>query len=1688
MVLGPVIGIIDTQPPSVVSVALNNVQITDADTGQSISATVTFSEPMDQNVAPVVTNNASTTLTNPSGHWQDATHFIVSYTTADANINLADVTFDVSGAQDFAGNAQVAASGVSSGTAVDTTNPGVTVNIVDGSLSDGNTGSVVTFEFSEAPGASFTEADIQVSAGLTLDAGSLSMIDATHYQATVTANDGFTGTGTVSLAAGSWTDAALNLGGAGSDTVPIDRQNPGVTVNIVDGSLSDGNTGSVVTFEFSEAPGASFTEADIQVSAGLTLDAGSLSMIDATHYQATVTANDGFAGTGTVSLAAGSWTDAALNLGGAGSDTVPIDRQNPGVTVNIVDGSLSDGNTGSVVTFEFSEAPGASFTEADIQVSAGLTLDAGSLSMIDATHYQATVTANDGFAGTGTVSLAAGSWTDAALNLGGAGSDTVPIDRQNPGVTVNIVDGSLSDGNTGSVVTFEFSEAPGASFTEADIQVSAGLTLDAGSLSMIDATHYQATVTANDGFTGTGTVSLAAGSWTDAALNLGGAGSDTVPIDRQNPGVTVNIVDGSLSDGNTGSVVTFEFSEAPGASFTEADIQVSAGLTLDAGSLSMIDATHYQATVTANDGFTGTGTVSLAAGSWTDAALNLGGAGSDTVPIDRQNPGVTVNIVDGSLSDGNTGSVVTFEFSEAPGASFTEADIQVSAGLTLDAGSLSMIDATHYQATVTANDGFTGTGTVSLAAGSWTDAALNLGGAGSDTVPIDRQNPGVTVNIVDGSLSDGNTGSVVTFEFSEAPGASFTEADIQVSAGLTLDAGSLSMIDATHYQATVTANDGFTGTGTVSLAAGSWTDAALNLGGAGSDTVPIDRQNPGVTVNIVDGSLSDGNTGSVVTFEFSEAPGASFTEADIQVSAGLTLDAGSLSMIDATHYQATVTANDGFTGTGTVSLAAGSWTDAALNLGGAGSDTVPIDRQNPGVTVNIVDGSLSDGNTGSVVTFEFSEAPGASFTEADIQVSAGLTLDAGSLSMIDATHYQATVTANDGFTGTGTVSLAAGSWTDAALNLGGAGSDTVPIDRQNPGVTVNIVDGSLSDGDNSSVVTFTFSEVPINFTAADISFTHGNVTGLALDPSDSSGKTYKATFTADDNFTGTGSVTVGTAWQDGAGNTGVGADDTVSIDTQSAPELKLDGGTLVVDQFITQNYGSWFETNDNFNATNGSPTQGEFTLAHDPLATTENFQIRLSDLDDEASIPDLLSRTINLSGATAATFSFDYRRDIPNGDAGDDFVVEASNGNGTWTTIGHIGTTGSGVFVDGSYQHFTFNVPASLISANTTFRFSVGDNVDDGDVVWVDNIKIAYANPAATPATQDFAVTYTENGTPVPISVFAQITDVDSANMATATITLENHKANDLLAVNGTLPVGITASSYNAATGVLTLTGPASKAAFQTALSQIVFSNSSDAPDISDRIVHVVVNDGTDNSNVATATIHVTALNDAPTISNLNVTETSISFNITDPDNSSFTLPAPFGAAFGGPTLGGSASLTPTEQGSAVSGTLQVTDGAGGTANVIGLYLGTSAANTSVTAPLASSPNAMYGFGGNDKLIGGTAGDFLFGGAGNDTLVGGAGDDTLTGGSNADQFRLATNVGKDTIADFTQGTDKIGFLDTGSNGSGSVNFANTTGSLTGAALNASDFASRTSITNIQNGDDETVIVISNCTNNRANHG
>ena len=185
----------------------------------------------------------------------------------------------------------------------------------------------------------------------------------------------------------------------------------------------------------------------------------------------------------------------------------------------------------------------------------------------------------------------------------------------------------------------------------------------------------------------------------------------------------------------------------------------------------------------------------------------------------------------------------------------------------------------------------------------------------------------------------------------------------------------------------------------------------------------------------------------------------------------------------------------------------------------------------PSVTVDIVDTNLSDGDNASQVTFQFNEDVNG-FDETDVSVAGGALSD---FTQVDGDTYTATFTANDGFDGSGSVSVGDGSYTDTSGNPGLSGSDTVDIDTLNPTVAVNIVDANLNGADKTSQVTFEFSENVSGFTAGDVTADHGTLSNFTQ----VDGNSYTATFTADDDYDGTGSVTVGGgSYTDLAGNTG----------------------------------------------------------------------------------------------------------------------------------------------------------------------------------------------------------------------------------------------------------------------------------------------------------------------------------------------------------------------------------------------------------------------------------------------------------------------------------------------------------------------------------------------------------------------
>ena len=124
---------------------------------------------------------------------------------------------------------------------------------------------------------------------------------------------------------------------------------------------------------------------------------------------------------------------------------------------------------------------------------------------------------------------------------------------------------------------------------------------------------------------------------------------------------------------------------------------------------------------------------------------------------------------------------------------------------------------------------------------------------------------------------------------------------------------------------------------------------------------------------------------------------------------------------------------------------------------------------------------------------------------------------------------------------------------------------------------------------------------------------------------------------------------------------------------------------------------------------------------------------------------------------------------------------------------------------------------------------------------------------------------YTENAAATPIDPAVTVTDPDpgaTITGATVQITGGFAGAQDVLALSGSHP-GIT-PSLNPSGDTLTLTGNASPAAYQAALRDVTYRNSSDAPSTAARTVTFTVTDETARTGSDTKGLTVVAVDDPP--------------------------------------------------------------------------------------------------------------------------------------------------------------------------------------------------------------------------------
>jgi hypothetical protein len=243
----------------------------------------------------------------------------------------------------------------------------------------------------------------------------------------------------------------------------------------------------------------------------------------------------------------------------------------------------------------------------------------------------------------------------------------------------------------------------------------------------------------------------------------------------------------------------------------------------------------------------------------------------------------------------------------------------------------------------------------------------------------------------------------------------------------------------------------------------------------------------------------------------------------------------------------------------------------------------------------------------------------------------------------------------------------------------------------------------------------------------------------------------------------------------------------------------------------------------------------------------------------------LRSPAVNLTSATVVLTN------RPNGTAEALAVNLAGTG---LTSTGYNPSTGTLTITGAAPLAMYQAALRSLTYANTAGSNTTTGNrvitvtVNDGTINSLPHTAtVAVVAPPVLASIENSVLAYTERSPAAPITATLTASDSDSPTLASATVGISSNYQNGQDVLSYVAPAGNpVAGAFNVATGVLTLNGAGTPAQYQAALRAVMYQNPSENPATAPRTVSFVVNDGASNSNVASRTITVTAVNDPPAL------------------------------------------------------------------------------------------------------------------------------------------------------------------------------------------------------------------------------
>jgi len=1055
---------------------------------------------------------------------------------------LSDGTWSITAIQTHTGVASASSSALS--ITVDTTLPTVTgfsSSTADGAYVLGSAINVTATTSKAIQSGNTITATLNTGATVTLTAPSAgTTLSGTYTVATGHSSSDLT---VSSFTIGTVLDAAGNA--MTSTTVPSGTSNIGGAKAIV----IDGVVPTVTSFSSSTADGTYVIGASIAISATtseairsgntitVTLDTGATVTLTApsagTTLSGTYTVATGYSSSDLTvsSFTIGTVLDAAGNT--MTSTTVPSGTSNIGGAKAIV----IDGVLPTVTAFSSLTADGTYAIGATVNISATTSEAIRSGNTLTVTlNTGATLTLTAASAGTsltGTYTVAAGQsssdLTVSSFTIGivadTAGnamtSTTMPssassiaatkaivIDGVVPTMTVSADPSSVNSGGT-STITFTASEAT-TTFVLADVSATLGTLSNFQSAS---STSYSATFTASPSVGGNAVVTVASGSFTDAASNASTAAfpvNITVTNTTSSTGGRVAALSGSTNYIVERFTTTGASTWVAPRGVTRIDLLVIGGGggggsrgAGGGGAGGYAETTNYL--VTPGTSYS----VTVGAGGWAEPVNTASGSAGSASSFLVGGTGLVANGGGGGNQHGTNNA--------SGGASGTATG---TGAIASNAGGSGRGDGTCGPSTDWCGGGGGGTGSSGT-------AAVSTGGNGG------------------AGRASSITGSSVTYGGGGAGGGGDTSTpSISPMAGGTGGSGGGGNGGTPTTNGSTCTSAGRGGDGVANTGGGGggggYCSAGNGGGGVGGSGIVVIRYAvPSVSTPVLEtaddsGISSTDNITSVTTLTFTgSAPVGSSVQLQVDgVNSGSACTANSTTGVWSCDTGVLTNGDRVITAVSTTVLNDSTATSTSSGL------TVTVDTTAPTVSMSASSSTLKSGQN-STLTFTLSE-PSTNFVTGDATVTGG-TL--ASISATSSTVYTAvfTPTANTQ-SGTGAISVAIGVFADAAGNTNTASStSSITYDTQVPtvsNVTSSSTNGTFSIGDSVSI--------QITFTEA---VTVSGTSRLTLE----TGSTDRAV----DYVSGSGTTTLTFTYTVQAG------DSSTDLDYVSTSSLALNGGSIV---------------------------------------------------------------------------------------------------------------------------------------------------------------------------------------------------------------------------------------------------------------------------------------------------------------------------------------------------------------------------------------------------------------------------------------------------------------------------------------------------------------------------------------------